>query len=65
MSIISAPASSDGYDVGERIEVEVAWPRAVQVTGSPRLGLGIGVNARQASYQRRGAAGDSLVFATP
>ena len=61
--ILSTPASSDGYDVGERIEVEVAWPRTVDVTGTPQLALGIGLNTRQAAYQRRSAASDSLLFA--
>ncbi len=61
--IVSSPASSDGYDVGERIEVEVTWPRAVLASGSPRLALGIGSDTRQAAYRRRGAAGDSLIFA--
>ena len=61
--IVSTPASSDGYDVGERIEAEVAWPRTVDVTGTPQLALGIGANTRQAAYQRRGATSDSLLFA--
>ena len=63
VSILSTPASSDGYDVGERIEVEVAWPRTVDVTGTPQLALGIGLNTRQAAYQRRSATSDSMLFA--
>ena len=60
---LSTPASSDGYDVGERIEVEVAWPRTVVVTGTPQLALGIGANTRQAAYERGSVTGDSLLFA--
>ena len=60
---LSTPASSDGYDVGERIEVEVAWPRTVVVTGTPQLALGIGANTRQAAYERGSVTGDGLLFA--
>ena len=49
VSIISTPAGSDGYDVGEEINVRVTFSRPVRINGSPRLALSIGDDTRQAS----------------
>ena len=62
VSIVSSPASSDGYDVGESIKVEIAFSKRVSVTGAPRLALTIGSNTRQAAFER-GTSDYALVFA--
>ncbi len=49
VSIISTPAGSDGYDVGEEIDLRVTFSRPVRINGSPRLALNIGDDTRQAS----------------
>ena len=61
VSIVSSPASSDGYDVGEEIAVKVAFSRRVLITQRPQLALTIGSNTRQATYARR-ALDHSPVF---
>ena len=53
-SILSVWLSSDpggGYAEGEEIEASVRFNKTVTVTGSPQLGLTVGSNTRQASYQ--------------
>ena len=62
VSIVSSPASSDGYDMGESIKVEVAFSKQVSVTGAPRLALTIGSNTRQAAFERS-TIDYALVFA--
>ena len=62
VSIVSSPASSDGYDVGESIKVEVAFSKQVSVTGAPRLALTIASNTRQAAFERS-TIDYALVFA--
>ena len=47
---IGAPAVGDTFERGETIEVELAFHRAVDVTGTPRLALTIGAATRQADY---------------
>ena len=53
-SILSLSLTSDpggGYAAGEEIEASVRFNKTVVVTGSPQLGLTVGSNTRQASYQ--------------
>ena len=44
------PISDDTYGQGERIQVLVEFDRSVTVTGSPQIGLRIGLRKRLASY---------------
>ena len=46
----SSPARGDTYELGERIEVNVGFDRAVTVTGKPQVTLIIGTQTRQAAY---------------
>ena len=46
VSIVSAPASGDTYELAEDISVEVTFDRAVDVTGSPQIALNIGGSIR-------------------
>ncbi len=62
VTISSAPASGQTYQLGESIEVKVAFGRPVAVTGTPRLALTIGTVARQASYESATSKADTLVF---
>ncbi len=62
VAISSAPASGQTYQLGESIEVKVAFGRPVAVTGTPRLALTIGTVARQASYASATSKADTLVF---
>ena len=50
VSIATTPASGSTYELGEQIEVQVLFDRAVTVTGTPQLALGIGSATRQADY---------------
>ena len=56
----AAPAKGGTYERGERVQVEVRFDRAVEATGSPRVALTIGTQARYAAYSSRG--GQSLYF---
>ena len=47
--IDSAPARGDTYQLGETIEVEVEFDRAVKTTREPRLALTIGTQTRHAT----------------
>ena len=58
---IGSPAVGDTFERGERIEVTVTFNKAVDVTGTPQLALGIGSATRQASYAS-GTGTASLVF---
>ena len=60
-SVIIPSASSGTYKVGDRVEVTVQFTDAVRVTGSPRLGLLVGTNTRQAAYIG-GTTTDTLTF---
>ena len=50
VSIVSTPLTSTTYGQVELIDVEVTFARAVVVTGTPQLGLGIATFTRQANY---------------
>ena len=52
VAVSSTPESGDTYGLGERIEVQVTFDRAVTVTGAPQLALTVGTATRQASYAR-------------
>ncbi len=62
VTISSAPASGQTYQLGESIEVKVAFGRPVAVTGAPRLALTIGTTTRQASWESASSKADTLVF---
>ncbi len=62
VTVSSAPASASTYQLGESIEVKVAFSRPVAVTGTPRLALGIGTATRQADYDSASSSADTLVF---
>ncbi len=62
VTVSSAPASASTYELGESIEVKVAFTRDVAVTGTPRLALGIGTVTRQADYDSGSSSADTLVF---
>ncbi len=62
VTISSVPASGQTYQLGESIEVKVAFGRPVAVTGSPRLALTIGTQTRQASWESATSKADTLVF---
>ena len=47
--IDSSPAHGDTYQLGETIEIEVEFDRAVKSTGEPRLALTIGTRTRHAT----------------
>ena len=49
ISIESAPAQGDTYQLGETIEIEVEFDRAVKTTREPRLALTIGTQTRHAT----------------
>ena len=49
ISIDSSPAQGDTYQLGETIEVEFEFDRAVKFTGKPRLALTIGTHIRHAT----------------
>ena len=56
------PASGDAYGPDERIQVAVTFSEAVTVTGTPQLGLTIGTETRQATYDASQSKGTLLVF---
>ena len=57
---VSSDPGDGVYGIGERIEVTVAFDEAVTVTGSPRIELDIGGEARPAAYES--ATGSEVVF---
>ena len=61
VSLSSLPESGDAYGLAELIEVRVTFDRAVVVTGTPQLALGIGTATRQADYAS-GTGTASLTF---
>ena len=58
---IGAPAVGDTFERGEAIEVTVTFNKAVDVSGTPQLTLGIGSATQRASYAS-GTGTASLVF---
>ena len=62
VAVSSTPESGDTYGLGERIEVQVTFDRAVTVTGAPQLAVTVGAATRQASYAA-GSGTTTLSFA--
>ena len=62
VDVISTPAGSDGYDVGEKIRTKVTFSRPVTITGNPRLALTIGNDVRQVTGRPPSWEIDELVF---
>ena len=61
-SSLPAVGQNDTYKLGDRIEVEVAFSEAVDVTGTPTVDIKIGAATKQATYT--GSHGtDTLAFA--
>ena len=58
--LANSPEGDGTYKLGEGIEVEVWFDRAVTVTGAPYLEITIGTNNRQAAYV--GGIGNRLTF---
>jgi hypothetical protein len=59
---VTIPSATSGtYKVGDTVDVTVEFSEAVRVTGTPRLGLLVGSNTRQASYLG-GANSTTLTF---
>ena len=56
----SSPARGDTYELGETVEVEVEFDRAVTAAGSPQVALTIGTQTRHAASS--GWGGRSLHF---
>jgi len=56
----SSPARGDTYELGETVDVEVEFDRAVTATGSPQVALTIGTQTRHATSS--GWFGRSLYF---
>lgn len=61
VAVTSSPARGDTYGVGETIEISATFSAAVDVNGSPGLGMWVGGNWRSAHYLR-GSGSDTLVF---
>ena len=49
------PARGDTYELGETIEVDVEFDRAVTVTGDPQVALTVGTQTRYAAFRGRGS----------
>ena len=68
ISITSSPVIGDTYHLGETIEFEVTYSEAVDVRGTPKIGLGVSTHDRsflvefEAVYVR-GSGTNKLVFA--
>ena len=58
---IGAPVVGDTFERGDTIKATVTFNKAVDVSGTPQLALGIGTQTRQASYAS-GTGTASLVF---
>ncbi len=61
VSISSDPGADSAYAEGNTIEVKVDFDQSVDVTGTPRVALGIGTQTRQADYAT-GSGTTSLRF---
>ena len=57
----SPPARGGTYELGETVEVEVEFDRAVTATGDPQVALTVGAETRHAAF--RGWGGHHLSFA--
>ena len=55
-----SPARRDTYELGETVEVEVEFDRAVTATGNPHVALTIGTETRRAAF--RGWGRQTLYF---
>ena len=55
-----APAQDDTYELGETVEVEVEFDRAVEATGNPQVSLVIGTQTRYAAFSGWGS--ETLYF---
>ena len=62
VSWTTTPASGTTYRLGEQIGVAVTFNEAVNVTGTPQLGLTIGAQTRQAVYDAPQSKGTLVVF---
>ena len=62
VTLISAPGRGDTYGLGEEVEVQVEFDRAVTVTGDPRLALTVGSDTRYAAYFRGWEEDRHLLF---
>ena len=62
VSHISTPGRGDTYGLGEEVEVQVEFDRAVTVTGDPRLALTVGSETRYAAYFRGWEEDRHLLF---
>ena len=58
---LNTPVLAGTFERGEAIEVTLTFNVAVDVTGTPQVGLGIGSNTRQAAYVS-GTGTTALVF---
>ena len=58
---LNTPVLGGTFERGEAIEVTLTFNAAVDVTGTPQVGLGIGSNTRQAAYVS-GTGTTSLLF---
>ena len=60
---VTIPSATSGstYKVGDVVDVTVEFSEAVRVTGTPRLGLLVGANTRQAAYLS-GTNSNTLTF---
>ena len=61
VSFSGSPAAGDTYERGEKIQVQVAFDRPVQVTGSPQVALAIGSHTRAAAFSS--ISGTTAAFA--
>ncbi len=50
-----SPARGDTYELGETVEVEVEFDRAVEATGNPEVALAIGNETRHATFSGWGS----------
>ena len=55
ISFASSPARGDTYELGETIEVEVEFDKAVTATGSPQVALTVGIATRHATFSSWGS----------
>ena len=62
VSFTGTPPVNSTWRGGEKIVVDVEFSPGVTVTGTPRLGLGIGSNTRQATYESAGSTSTRLRF---
>ena len=63
-TITSTPSADDTYVVGDIIRVRLTFSEAVNVTGAPRLKIGLGSEqGRRWAYYESGSGTNSLTFA--